>query len=81
MTETEPQLPDSTVLPDVYTFTDETSRAAAEKMATTGLSSLVVVDRPTGAIIGTISLSDLLRGRQRSVQREQDRQRVFSAIR
>jgi chloride channel protein, CIC family len=81
MNETEPPLPDTTILPDVYTFTDETSRAAAEKMATAGLNSLVVVDRTTNAIIGTITLSDLLRGRQKSIQREQDRQRVFSAIR
>src|SRR5579862_2467228 len=77
MNETEPPLPDSTILPDVYAFTDETSRAAAEKMAAADLSSLPVIDRVTGAILGIITLSDLLRGRQKSIQREQDRQRVF----
>jgi hypothetical protein len=81
MTEADTSLPDSAILPDVFAFTDETSRAAAEKMAAAGLRSLVVVDRSTGAVIGSITLSDLLRGRQKSIQREQDRQRVFSATR
>jgi hypothetical protein len=68
-------------LPDVYAFTDETSRAAAEKMASFGLSSLVVVDRTTGAVLGSVTLSDLLQGRLKSIHREQERQRVFSTIR
>ena len=62
MSEAAPPLPDSSILPDVYAFTDETSRAAAEKMAAAGLSSLVVLDRPTNVAIGIITLSDLLRG-------------------
>ena len=81
MSETAPPLPDSSILPDVFAFADETSRAAAEKMAAAGLSSLVVVDRPTNAAIGIITLRDLLRGRQRSMQRETDRLRVFSVNR
>jgi chloride channel protein, CIC family len=77
----DPTPPEETVLPEVYTFTDETSRAAAEKMASSGLSSLLVVDRTTGAILGNISLADLLQGRRKSIEREQNRQRVFSATR
>jgi H+/Cl- antiporter ClcA len=68
-------------LPDIYAFTDETSRSAAEKMASAGLSSLVVVDRTTGAPLGNITLADLLQGRRKSVEREQNRQRVFTTIR
>ena len=81
MSEAAPPLPDSSILPDVYAFADETSRAAAEKMAAAGLSSLIVIDRPTNVAIGIITLSDLLRGRQRSMQRETDRLRVFSVNR
>jgi hypothetical protein len=45
-------------------------------------SSLVlVIDRDTNEIRGTITLQDLLRGRQKSMQRETDRLRVFSTSR
>jgi CBS domain containing-hemolysin-like protein len=81
MTETEPPLAGATILPDIYAYTDETSRAAAEKMATASLSSLLVIDRDTNEIRGTITLQDLLRGRQKSMQRETDRERVFSTSR
>jgi CIC family chloride channel protein len=70
--------PSETPLPAVYAFTDETSRAVVEKMATSGLASLVVVDRATQAICGTVSLQDLLLGRRRLVKREQERLRVFA---
>jgi hypothetical protein len=81
MTETEPTLPEVVTLPDIYAYTDETSRAAAEKMASASLNSLIVIDRDTNEIRGTITLQDLLRGRQKSIQRENDRLRVFSTSR
>jgi H+/Cl- antiporter ClcA len=73
--------PSETPLPEVYAFSDETSRAVVEKMATSGLTSLLVVDRATQAICGTVTLQDLLLGRRKLVQREQERLRVFAPIR
>jgi H+/Cl- antiporter ClcA len=68
-------------LPDLYAFADETCRGVAETMATSGVSSMPVVDRSTKAICGNVTVQDLLAGRRRSVQREQDRVRVFGALR
>ena len=39
--------PPDTPLPEVYAFTDETSRAVVEKMAMSGLTQLLVIDRAT----------------------------------
>jgi CIC family chloride channel protein len=64
-------------LPAFYTYADGTARGAAEMMATEGLATLPVVDRKSQEICGTISLSDLLRGRTRSVERESERLRLF----
>ncbi len=68
-------------LPEIYAFADETCRDVAETMATTGVSAMPVVDRSTKAICGQVTLQDLLAGRRRSVQREQDRVRVFGVPR
>jgi hypothetical protein len=57
---------------------DDTSRSAVEKMATSGLTTLLVVDRATQGVCGTVSLKDLLLGRRRRMKREQQRARVFS---
>ena len=65
-------------LPEVYAYSDETSRAAVEKMATYGLTSLLVVDRATEGVCGTVSLKDLLLGRRRLMKRERERERVFA---
>ena len=64
-------------LPAVYTFSDETCRSAAERMATTGQIRLAVVDRETMQPLGYVSLQDLLIGRRRFVEREEARERVF----
>ncbi len=66
-------------LPEYYAFGDETSRTAAERMATTGLDQLAVVDRVTKKICGRVTLHDLLAGRKRAIDRENERVRVFSA--
>ena len=68
-------------LPSFYVYADETARGAAELMATEGLETLTVVDRSSQQICGTISLNDLLRGRTRSVERENKRLRLFNYVR
>ena len=68
-------------LPQVFAFADETCRGVAETMATTGVSAMPVVGRSTKLICGQVTLQDLLAGRRRSVQREQDRVRVFGQSR
>ncbi|SPE26859.1 Cl-channel voltage-gated family protein [Candidatus Sulfotelmatomonas gaucii] len=58
---------------EVFAYADQTCRAVAEEMATTGLLSLPVLDRDTDQIIGTVSAGELLAGRRRAVRRESDR--------
>src|ERR1700691_4853566 len=65
-------------LPPLYTYSDGTARGAAEMMATEGLATLPVIDRKSQEVCGTISLSDLLRGRTRSMERESERLRLLS---
>jgi CIC family chloride channel protein len=64
-------------LPEVLAYSDETCRAVAEEMATTGLTSMPVVDRETGRVLGTISAQELLAGRKRAVVRESERSGSF----
>jgi CIC family chloride channel protein len=59
---------------------DSTTRGAAELMATEGLETLPVVDRTNGQVCGEISLKDLLRGRERSRERESERLRLFDYV-
>ena len=63
-------------LPALYTYSDATAPGAAEIMATEGLSTLPVVDRKSLQVRGAISLSDLLRGRTRSIERVKERFRL-----
>ncbi len=65
-------------LPEYFVYSDNTSRSAAELMATEGLTSLPVVDRKTAQINGTITLLDLLKGRSKAVVRENERLRLVS---
>ncbi len=64
-------------LPEVLAYEDETCRAVAEEMATTGVMTMLVVDRETGTIRGSISAQELLIGRRRAVARELERERPF----
>ena len=64
-------------LPETYVFSDETCRAVAEEMATSGLMSLLVVDRETNRLMGTVGAAELLAGRRRAVMRESDRSVAF----
>ncbi len=65
------------VLPDTFAYSDQTCRAVAEEMATTGVFSMPVVDRETGKISGSIGTAELLAGRKRAVQRESERSIAF----
>ena len=67
-------------LPSFSAYADETTRGAAEIMATEGLEILSVLDRTTGEICGELSLKDLLRGRGRSLERESERLRLFGYV-
>ena len=64
-------------LPEVLAYEDETCRAVAEEMATTGVMTMPVVNRETGTIRGSITAQELLIGRRRAVARELDRDRPF----
>jgi H+/Cl- antiporter ClcA len=64
-------------LPDNFAYCDETCRAAAEEMATTGVMNMLVVDRETGRVCGTIGARELLLGRRRAVARESERSISF----
>jgi CIC family chloride channel protein len=64
-------------LSDILAYSDETCRAVAEEMATTGVTSMPVVDRETGLICGTVSAQELLAGRRRAVVRESERNRSY----
>jgi chloride channel protein, CIC family len=63
------------LLPEVLSYADETCRAVAEEMATSGVMRMVVVDRKTGRVCGSIGARELLEGRRRSVVRELERGR------
>jgi hypothetical protein len=60
-------------LPEIIVYSDETCRAVAEEMATTGALTIPVVDRTTNRICGSISARELLVGRKRAVARESER--------
>jgi hypothetical protein len=64
-------------LPEILAYTDETCRAVAEEMATTGVTSMAVVDRETGILCGRVSARDLLAGRKRAVERESERESSY----
>ena len=64
-------------LPRFLAYSDETCRAVAEEMATTGVMNMPVVDRGTGQICGHISAHELLTGRRRAVVRESERDHSF----
>jgi len=71
------QIPSSSIVPELFIYSDCTCRSAAELMATEGLSSLPVVDRNSNKVTGDITLFGLLQGRNRSVVREQERLRLI----
>ena len=75
-----PAGPATIAVPRVFAYADATTRGAAEIMATEGLDTIPVVDRTTGQPCGELSLKDLLRGRERSRERESERLRLFRYV-
>jgi hypothetical protein len=71
---------DPAELPEVFVYSDETCRAVAEEMATSGLMSLLVIDRENSRIIGSIGAAELLTGRRRAVKRESERSIAFQFV-
>ena len=71
---------DDPTLSEASVFSDATARSAAERMAADGLQTLTVVDRKKQKVCGSISINDLLRGRSRSVERENERLRLFGYV-
>ena len=63
-----------------YVFADQTTRSAAELMATAGLTSLPVLDRASGRVLGSVTVLDLLKGRRQAAVREQERLRLFGTV-
>jgi CIC family chloride channel protein len=66
--------------PQHFAYSDSTARNAAELMSTESLSVLPVVERETSQTIGTLTLHDLLRGRSRSILRENERLRLINYL-
>ncbi|MEZ4665428.1 MAG: chloride channel protein [Thermomicrobiales bacterium] len=63
----------------VVAFPDEPLRYVMERMATTGLTRMPVVDPANRTrLMGLITLTDLLRARQRSLDEERVRERVIT---
>jgi CBS domain-containing protein len=64
--------------PVVTAHPGESCRAAAERMAQTGVKRLmVVVPEQPGRLLGIVSLGDLLRARQRLLDEESKRERFY----
>jgi len=77
--------PDSQQIPGAdfpprYVYADSTARNAVEIMASEDLAQLPVVDRETRLVCGTLTLPDLLRGRSRSIERENERLRLIRLL-
>jgi hypothetical protein len=64
-------------MPEVLAYLDETCRAVPEEMATTGVMSMLVVDRKTGRVCGQISAQELFAGPRRAVHRESEMHSPF----
>jgi chloride channel protein, CIC family len=64
-------------LPEIFAYSDETCRAVAEEMSTSGKLNLLVVDRKTGCVCGSVGAAELLTGRRRAVRRESERSVAF----
>lgn len=61
----------------VIAYPDETSRAAADRMAEHWVGALPVVSRGDRRVLGVITEFDLLKSRQRQLEEERHRQRIL----
>ncbi|KAA6462947.1 chloride channel protein [Acidobacteria bacterium AB60] len=62
---------------EVFAYEDETCRAVAEQMATSGVLTMPVLEREHNRAVGNISAHELLTGRRRAVERELERRIHF----
>ena len=59
-------------------FADEPLRVVIHRMATTGLTALLVVERTArGRLLGLVTLDDMLKARVRHLEEERRRERVL----
>ena len=65
----------------VVAYSDETLRAAAERMATQKVFVLPVIERATGKVVGLLNAEDVLQGRAQAYQRENRQVRVRQPFR
>jgi CBS domain-containing protein len=71
-----PRLGDLVTQQATVVHPDEPLRAVAYRMAESGITRFPVVDRDSGALLGLVSLSDLLKARAFNLEAEQRRERV-----
>ena len=65
------------VVPPVVAYPDETLRAVAYRMASSGVTRVPVVERVTARVVGLVSLSQLLQGRLRDLQEAREAEQVL----
>jgi CBS domain-containing protein len=71
----EPQTTIPSVAP-VFAHPEETLRSIAERMATSGLFAMPVVEHGTRKLLGLVSAEELLKGRERAHARENKHERL-----
>jgi CBS domain-containing protein len=71
------QLADIATPHPIVAFDDEPLRVVVYRMAETGFTRFPVLDSHTDALVGMVSLNDLLRARTRSLEDERERVRVL----
>ena len=59
-------------------FSDETLKVVVYRMAHTGVTAVLVLDRDTNEPVGLMTLADLLQGRRLTLEAEHRRERVFT---
>ena len=64
------------LLAPVFAHPDETLRAVAERMATSGLFAMPVVARKTRKLLGLVTAEELLKGREWAYTRENKHERL-----
>jgi chloride channel protein, CIC family len=74
-----PGLPAALPATTLTVYGDQTLREVVTAFARAGVTSAIVIDRgDPGALLGVISLPDLLRARQRDLREDEHRERVLS---
>jgi len=75
-----PPLGDAIERTPVVAYADEPLRVIVYRMAETGLTRLPVVSREDGTFVGMLALTDLLKARNRVLDAERRRERVFGSM-